>query len=144
MDDGAPQVRRLVLHGRPGSVSRCREFTRDALYDWGWLPAGDPAGRAAAEDVLLMVAELAANAMMHAGGLRELVLLHSGGGLRVELLDASPQPPAIRTDRRRGLPGGYGLLVVDRLARAWGSRPVPGGKAVWAEVAPPPGGSPRL
>jgi hypothetical protein len=136
MDDRPPQVRRLLLREKAGSVSRCRAFARDALQDWGWLGSADPAVAAAAEDVLLMVAELAANAAMHADGARELVLLRSPGGLRVELFDGSPEPPALRTDRRPGHPGGYGLLVVERLARSWGSRPLPGGKAVWVEVAP--------
>ena len=33
--------------------------------------------------------------------------------------------------------GGLGLRIVDQLAADWGVAPFPGGKTVWATVAPP-------
>ncbi|MEV8093125.1 ATP-binding protein [Kitasatospora sp. NPDC085879] len=133
------QVRRLALYETRGAVQHCREFTNEALRDWGWLPAADGERLAVAEDVLLMVSELVTNACLHAGGPRELVLHRTGGGLRVEVSDGSAEPPVLQTDRPRSLPGGHGLRVVDRLAVAWGSVPRPLGKTVWLEVEVPPG-----
>ncbi|WP_258024153.1 ATP-binding protein [Streptomyces bambusae] len=144
------QTRRLLLGGgTPGVVTRCRDFTRQALQDWGW-PVPDPDGgdedadladrMEAAEDVLLMVSELVTNACMHAGGPRELVLRLGPERLRVEVSDGSPEHPRRRPAADPAVPGGHGLTVLDRLARRWGSAPSTsawGGKTVWLEVAAP-------
>ncbi|MFE2722084.1 ATP-binding protein [Kitasatospora sp. NPDC059327] len=136
---GARQVRRLALYGSDGAVRRCRDFTRGALADWEWLPAHDEDRRAAAEDVLLMVSELVTNACLHvAGGPRELRLCWDGVVLRAEVVDPSPVAPLLRHPADPGRPGGYGLRVVNRLARAWGSLPEGEGKTVWLEVLAPP------
>ncbi|RGD57018.1 ATP-binding protein [Kitasatospora xanthocidica] len=136
---GREQARRLTLEGGPGTVRRSREFSRRALVSWQWLPAVDEDRRAAAEDVLLMVAELVANACLYApGGPSELRLHWDGARLRVEVADASPVPPRLRPSAGAGRPGGHGLRVVDRLSAAWGSRPEAGGKLVWLEVSRPP------
>ncbi|WP_426367557.1 ATP-binding protein [Streptomyces sp. E-08] len=147
MADGAAgpppgQVRRLVLHGSRGVVSRCRDFTARALADWGWIPADGEEAEERVEDVLLLVSEVVTNACLHAGGPEELVLRHGDGLLRVEVYDASPEHPHIRVPRSAALPGGHGLLVLNRLAGAWGSRdkgPGAVGKVVWLEIGAPPG-----
>lgn len=133
------QTRRLVLGGATaGVVSRCREFTRLALADWRWQErCGRPE---AVDDVLLLVSEVVTNACLHAGGPRELVLRHSPGGLRVEVSDDSPEPPRRRPPGDRALPGGHGLIVLERLARSWGSSPSGDGRAgktVWLELPGP-------
>ncbi|WP_405010204.1 ATP-binding protein [Kitasatospora sp. NBC_01539] len=133
----AGQIRRLALYGAGGAVQRCRDFTREALYDWGWLPTRPGDLPTVAEDVLLMVSELVTNACLHAGGPRELTLQRTADGLRVEVADNSLDPPRLRTGRPRTVPGGHGLLVVDRLSTAWGSEPGPVGKTVWLEVGAP-------
>ncbi|MDR3083211.1 MAG: ATP-binding protein, partial [Streptomyces sp.] len=56
------QVRRLSFDGQSGVVPLARDFARQALYAWGWLPATTADQRAAAEDVLLVVSELVTNA----------------------------------------------------------------------------------
>lgn len=134
---GRTQIRRLALYGSRGAVRRCREFTGEALHDWGWLPAPPGERLDVAEDILLMVSELVTNACLHAGGPRELVLCRSPDGIRVEVSDDSPDPPVLRTTRPRSEPGGQGLLVVDRLSVAWGCVPAARGKTVWMEVPPP-------
>ncbi|MFE7510896.1 ATP-binding protein [Streptomyces sp. NPDC057540] len=147
MADGAAgpppeQVRRLVLHGSRGVVSRCRDFTARALADWGWIPADGEEAEQRVEDVLLLVSEVVTNACLHAGGPEELVLRHGDGRLRVEVSDASPEHPQARVPRSPALPGGHGLMVLNRLAGAWGSQDkAPGavGKVVWLEVGAPPG-----
>ncbi|MCX5377347.1 ATP-binding protein [Streptomyces sp. NBC_00091] len=132
----AEQTRRLVLGGATaGVVARCRDFTRRALTDWLW-----PEGTEAEEDLLLLVSEVVTNACLHAGGPRELVLRHSPGLLRVEVSDHSGEPPVPRAARDRSLPGGHGLILLERLAKSWGSAPSPDGrpgKTVWLEVPAP-------
>ncbi|MQS16859.1 ATP-binding protein [Streptomyces kaniharaensis] len=135
---GPEQTRRLALGGSEGAVQRSREFSREALRSWHWLPAADDEQQAVTEDVLLMVSELVTNACLYApGGPRELRLSWNGHRLRVEVADASPVPPRLRPHADPGRPGGHGLRVVDRLARAWGSLPEGEGKLVWLEVPSP-------
>jgi hypothetical protein len=135
-------LRRLALTGPVlGTVGRCRDFTWQALVDWQWLPAFDAAGQAAAEDVLLVVSELVANACLHAGGPHELALHCDADRLRIEVADGSSRPPVRRPAGPPSAPGGHGLRVVDRLARAWGTAPDDQGKRVWAEISAP--ASPR-
>ncbi|MEU0395508.1 ATP-binding protein [Streptomyces sp. NPDC006208] len=134
---GHGQTRRLALYGTKGAVSRCRDFTHEALDDWGWTKSGDE--DVVVEDVLLLVSEVVTNACLHAGGPQELTLNQSGGRLRIEVADASPAPPRHRPPRALSQPGGHGLIIMDRLARTWGSEPRGTGKVVWLEV-PVPGG----
>jgi anti-sigma regulatory factor (Ser/Thr protein kinase) len=131
------QTRRLALFGAKGVVGRCRDFTREALEDWGWFEGADEDRQAVADDVLLLVSELVANACLHAGGPEELVLDLDQRRLRVEVVDASPVRPVPRRPGDVTQPGGHGLRVVERLAREWGSQPRGGGKAVWIEVDTP-------
>ncbi|MER6997922.1 ATP-binding protein [Streptomyces sp. NPDC000410] len=191
------QTRRLGISGTRGVVGRCRDFSRTALADWGWLPDSgsgssresepssygthgdtdasyggldrdsapdldvdfghdlgrdfgqdfdmdldedfdwDDERRAVAEDVLMVVSELVTNACLHAGGPTQLVLHCTAERLRIEVTDASPVPPRPRPRADPALPGGHGLVVLGRLARAWGSVPSGSGKAVWAEIAAP-------
>ncbi|MGD9485567.1 ATP-binding protein [Streptomyces sp. TRM70308] len=136
----ARQVRRLRLVGASGAVQRSRDFTREALRDWGWLPAPDPERQAAAEDVLLVVSELVTNACLHAGGPKEVRIARAAAGLRLEVIDGGGGQPAPRTPHQAGRPGGHGMFIVERLCRDWGVSYASdgGGKTVWAELAPAP------
>ncbi|MER6319643.1 ATP-binding protein [Streptomyces sp. NPDC001581] len=169
---GGRQTRRLLLRGGAGAVTRCRDFTRKALADWQWIPAPkdrqaeerehererDEDGRERdedererlrerVEDVLLLVSEVVSNACLHAGGPSELVLSHGAEGLLIEVSDRSPDRPVLRPRGDPALPGGHGLMVLERLSRSWGWRPAATGrtgKTVWLEVPlpwPPPHGA---
>ncbi|QKV94571.1 ATP-binding protein [Streptomyces sp. NA02950] len=133
------QVRRLHLIGASGAVPRARDFTREALRDWGWLPAATADQRAAAEDVLLVVSELVTNACLHADGPEELRVSRNAKVLRLEVVDLGTGTPAPRTPHRAGRPGGHGMFIVQRLCLDWGVvRNVEGsGKTVWADLAAP-------
>ncbi|MER7398178.1 ATP-binding protein [Streptomyces sp. NPDC000151] len=135
----AGQVRRLRLAGARGAVARGRDFARQALHDWGWLPAAGADQRAAAEDVLLVVSELVTNACLHAEGPEELRLRCNAKVLRLEVTDLGTGSPAPRTPHRAGRPGGHGMFIVQRLCLDWGVvRNADGaGKTVWAELAAP-------
>ncbi|BCM67345.1 MULTISPECIES: ATP-binding protein [Streptomyces] len=142
--DGMPrargrQVRRLRLEGESGVVPLARDFTRQALYAWGWLPAATADQRAAAEDVLLVVSELVTNACLHAEGPDELRLACDNKVIRLEVSDRGTGQPAPRTPHRAGRPGGHGMFIVQRLCLDWGVVRAPGtpGKTVWAELGAP-------
>lgn len=129
------QTRRLVLRGTPDAVAQCREFARRALVEWYWTSRDDAAGTV--EDVLLLVSEVVANACLHGGGPRVLLLHCAKERLRIEVTDNSPVGPTVHRRSDPRLPGGHGMLIVERLAREWGSVPADGGKCVWLEVALP-------
>ncbi|MDR3082189.1 MAG: ATP-binding protein [Streptomyces sp.] len=136
---GGRQVRRLSLNGRSGVVPLARDFTRQALYAWGWLPAAGADWRAAAEDVLLVVSELVTNACLHAEGPDRLEITCDRKVIRIEVADCGAGQPAPRTPHRVGRPGGHGMFIVQRLCLDWGVVRVPGvaGKSVWAELGAP-------
>ncbi|MET9887313.1 ATP-binding protein [Streptomyces sp. NPDC006430] len=121
------QRRRLSLAGVRGHVAKGRDFTRHALRDWGWD------GTETAEDTLLLVSELLTNASLHAGGCLELVLT-GGDVLRVEVFDGTTVLPRRHPAPQRGVPGGHGLYIVERLSDRWGAHTHQHGKAVWAEI----------
>ncbi|MET9319640.1 ATP-binding protein [Streptomyces sp. NPDC003038] len=130
----------LVLDGTTDVVTRSRDFTRRALTAWHWLPAEEETDRQAVDDVLLLVSEVVANACLHGGGPSSLLLDCTEDRLRVEVTDGNPAPPVpvrARPLTDPGRPGGHGLLIVERLARKWGSQPLPEGKCVWLEVPVP-------
>jgi hypothetical protein len=137
--DAAGHARRISLAGASGVVPLARDFTRQAMYDWGWLPSTTADRRASAEDILLVVSELVTNACLHGGGPDELRLHRAPKLLRVEVRDGGEGDPAPRTPHRAGRPGGHGMFIVQRLCLDWGVvRSADGvGKTVWAELGWP-------
>ncbi|PZH10113.1 hypothetical protein C1I97_14175 [Streptomyces sp. NTH33] len=108
------------------------------LTEWG-----HPRGTEAHDTVVLVVAELAANAVLH-GRVpgRDFALALSfeegRGVVRIEVTDTHPALPA-RTAPGPDEDGGRGLVLVDALAADWGVRDRLGpGKTVWAECATAP------
>ena len=86
------------------------------------------------DDVVLLVSELATNAVQHARTVFEVTLTLPPGRVRASVADDDPSLP------RRRLPGpsalsGRGLNIVRLLAIGWGAEPVSGvGKIIWFEV----------
>ncbi|MEU7056960.1 ATP-binding protein [Streptomyces sp. NPDC046197] len=136
---GRRQARRLSFDGASGVVPLARDFARQALYAWGWLPAASADRRAAAEDVLLVVSELVTNACLHAEGPDELAIACDNKVIRIEVSDRGTGQPAPRNPHRAGRPGGHGMFIVQRLCLDWGVVRTPGvaGKRVWAELGAP-------
>lgn len=86
----------------------------------------------AAEDVVLVVSELAGNAVEHARTPLTVALGCDGARVQVWVRDHSPEPPVLRStedDARRG----WGLRTIAELA-TWGWEPHAGGKTVWATI----------
>ena len=113
----------------PHSASRARQFVRRLL---GELP-DELVAR-----VVLMVSELATNAVQHAGGdAFELRVATQGrhDHVRIEARDSSDLLPA-PAHTGTGAGHGRGLHIVRQLAERWGWERVPGGKVIWFEVQP--------
>ena len=115
------------------SVGQARRFLLDRL----------PAGSADAADALvLMLSELATNAVRHAATEYEVTVRVSdeAGRVRVEVCDAAGGYPTPQ-DQAGDAPHGRGLHIVRTLADAWGvdmrrDRP---GKTVWFSSTLPAG-----
>lgn len=121
-----------VLPEGPTAAATARRVARQALAAWC-------APDEVVEACEIVVSELVANAVVHAGkagGPVELRLQPLAGAVAVVVHDASPAPPMRRT-ARTWEEHGRGLDLVERLASGWGYRRTPEGKAVWADIACP-------
>lgn len=97
------------------------------------------------DTVLLLVSELATNAVRHAATAFELHLSVEGSEVLVTVVDHDrTHPPRLR-DPAPHETSGRGLQIVDQLATSWGSQPMAGdSKGVWFRCGPPAetGGAP--
>ncbi|MFI2641077.1 ATP-binding protein [Streptomyces sp. NPDC018610] len=105
------------------------------LAEWG-----HPYGTETHDTVVLVVAELAANAVLHGRvpGRDFALSLSRDDGRGVVRIEVTDTHPALPTREAPGADedGGRGLVLVDALATAWGVRDRLGpGKTVWAECA---------
>lgn len=120
-----PRVVRTFAFSRDAPAV-ARHFAVGALHDWG---AGD-----LADDVALVVTELAANAIVHAHSGFTIVVSARGDLVQISVRDATPlpgaEPGAALVPARR-----HGLGVVDALASSWGVESLgSAGKTVWVEL----------
>jgi anti-sigma regulatory factor (Ser/Thr protein kinase) len=80
----------------------------------------------------LMVSELATNCIRHGGTPFDLMIDLSSKEVTVEVSDAGPGKPALRSPSPTD-PTGRGLRIVDQLSHQWGVETSPDhpGKRVW-------------
>jgi len=121
-------IQRATLSLGPGAdgASSARRQTRALLDEWG-------CDDTLVDDTLLVVSELVANAVLHAGNAVSVALVLCQDRVRVEVADASsvlPAPSSYDLDAHTG----RGLTLVGALAERWGAESQDGGKLVWAEV----------
>ena len=84
----------------------------------------------------LLVSELVTNSVVHAASGVELEVETEGGAVTVRVRDADTGPLVMRAGGGSELDeGGRGLLLVDRLAQAWGTEHHAGRKTVWFRLA---------
>jgi anti-sigma regulatory factor (Ser/Thr protein kinase) len=81
---------------------------------------------------LLLVSELATNAICHARSRYVVRLRLHPPTLRVEVEDQSLALPVLRPVDP-SLTSGRGIWLLERLASAWGTDSMPGGKRIWFE-----------
>ena len=106
-----------------------RHFAVGALRRWGIAGLAD--------DVALVVTELAANAVRHAHSGFTVVLSSRPDVVRISVRDASPLPPAGVSGSGSVLPVAplHGLGAVNAMASHWGAESLgSSGKTVWVEL----------
>jgi anti-sigma regulatory factor (Ser/Thr protein kinase) len=114
----------LTLHPHPRAAASARRFVAsvtEGLVD-------DERAR----DLEVMVSEIVSNGVLHAETTMELVVASYDSTIRIELVDRGPGSPQVRPEP--GPTGGYGLRIVEALARRWGVDNHPAGKIVWFEL----------
>lgn len=114
-----------ALAAETRAASRARDLTARTLRRWH---VTDPADTG---DIVLMVDELVANAVVHGTGPVHLALRIDGAVLTAEVGDADPATPAAPPGVPDWSEAGRGLLLVAALATEFGARPAPPGKTVW-------------
>jgi anti-sigma regulatory factor (Ser/Thr protein kinase) len=119
----------FALAGTPEAASEAR---RALLARNGALP------RAVRDDVLLLMTELVTNAVRHADGgpdrLVRLELRQRPGAVRVAVCDEGPGFVAEVKASGSDDIGGWGLLLVDRIADRWAVTSTATGTCVWFEI----------
>jgi serine/threonine-protein kinase RsbW len=130
-DPASAELVQTWFPGQASAVSQARRFVADVLGD------GFP-GR---DDVLLLVSEIAANAVRHSasgdGGEFEVAVSVAGDLVRVEVGDQGGTSEPQLTGEVAApdtLTGGRGLRIVDALATRWGHAGDGVGRVVWFEV----------
>lgn len=109
------------------TVGDARRFVSDTLSGW------DADGLS--WTAMLLVTELATNAVLHASTTYDVSLEQRGdGSLRLGVTDGSVRKPRAR-DYGADATTGRGLGLVGSLAMAWGTSALTNGKTVWCEIA---------
>ncbi|MGA5299534.1 ATP-binding protein [Nucisporomicrobium flavum] len=125
---------RLPAH--PRSVRAARDLVARACQAWQL--------NRIRHDAALVMSELAANAVEHAGTDAVATVVGDGSRLHLAVRDGDTRYPRF-TERKSGQLGrslgerGRGLRLVHAVAVAWGAMPARGGKVVWATVSPQTG-----
>ncbi|MFI0820234.1 ATP-binding protein [Streptomyces sp. NPDC021098] len=110
-----------ALRTSPGTAAVARDAVRELLD--GQRP---PVPAAALADALLVVSELATNALRHAGGITVFGCAVRDDALEVTVEDASDRRPTAHPADPR-MPGGHGWPLVCRLAAEVTVTGLPGG-----------------
>lgn len=116
----------LDLDPSPDQVAVARAFVRATLAEWDMTNF--------TEDALVVVSELATNAVLHARTpFRITVRVEDIATVWIEVADDNPRPP-VRAADELSATSGRGLHAVVALAQEWGIRSEDDGKVVWAKL----------
>ncbi|MEH1054262.1 ATP-binding protein [Micromonospora sp. CPCC 206171] len=106
-----------------GAARQARAMIADGCARWGVPQLTEPAS--------IAVTEMVNNVVAHARTPMTVRLAPRDSSLHLAVRDHSSRPPAYAGLAPLTSTGGRGLLLIDTVARRWGSTPVPNGKVVW-------------
>ncbi|MGW2486981.1 ATP-binding protein [Streptomyces sp. NPDC001606] len=117
-----------AFRGLAEEVAHARHFVASLLHEQG-----------SAEDAVLVVSELATNAVRHtrsgaAGGCFYVIVGFRSDLIRIEVVDQGGEGEPHLCDAAEQEEGGRGLLLIAGCAKNWGVKQWPDGRSVWAEL----------
>ncbi len=110
----------------PAAVDAAREaraLVIDGCGRWGVPDLAEPGS--------IAVTEMVNNVVAHARTPMTVRVAPRDSSLHLAVRDHSPRQPAFAGLAPLTSAGGRGLLLIDTVARRWGSTPLPDGKVVW-------------
>ena len=120
---------RLRVAGGPRAPERVRAWLQSAA---AWLP------EELERNLLLLTCELVNNSVLHGEAgeqdVIEVELSRTANGLRAQVSDSGPGFAPSGRDQALDEPGGWGLVLVDRMAARWGVERAER-TSVWFELA---------
>jgi anti-sigma regulatory factor (Ser/Thr protein kinase) len=116
-----------VFEPVPAQVRDARGFAASVLRSWG----------VDTDDVVLLVSELATNAVLHARSEFGISLSHEGDRVRVEVSDGNSRLPSFVTVPHDAN-SGRGLLLLQTVSGSWGVESHGNGKTIWFEMTVSP------
>jgi two-component sensor histidine kinase len=126
---GSSKALRLSIAGGPRAPERARAWLQTAA---SWLP--DEVER----NLMLLTCELVNNSVLHGQSseedMIEIELHRTDTGVRAEVTDSGPGFSPKERDKDLEEPGGWGLVLVQSIAKRWGVERE-GGTRVWFELA---------
>jgi hypothetical protein len=124
------RVQLTRLRPDAGSANAARGLIDVACEAWGFADLRHPSR--------LVISELVANAVEHAGTDMVVTVWRRRNGLHLTVHDGDARLPRMwpptRTDEARAPSGAHGLHIVDTLSAAWGALSTTEGKLVWATM----------
>jgi anti-sigma regulatory factor (Ser/Thr protein kinase) len=111
--------------GAPASSAAARRFVNATLETWGL--------QRYRADALLVTAELASNAVVHARTDFTVGIASRNGAVRISVRDQSKALPRSREAPPRA-PSGRGLVLIATICDRWGTELLGDGKLVWADL----------
>ncbi|MDO3702351.1 ATP-binding protein [Micromonospora sp. C28SCA-DRY-2] len=111
-----------------GAAREARQLVTDGCQRWGVPGLAEPG--------CIAVTEMVNNVVAHAHTPMTVRLAPRDSELHLAVRDHSARQPAYAGLAPLTATGGRGLLLIDTVARRWGSSPVPDGKVVWCVLHP--------
>ena len=126
---GSSKSLRLRIAGGPRAPERARAWLQSAA---DWLP------EEIESNLLLLTCELVNNSVLHGQAseedMIEIELRRTDTGVLAEVIDRGPGFAPKERDKDLDEPGGWGLVLVESIAKRWGVER-DSGTRVWFELA---------
>ena len=119
-------LEQIQLPPEPEAVREAREIAARLCAATALPPA-------VCETAILLTSEIVTNAVVHARTPAQVTILAAPIMIRVEVVDADPDLPAIKPPSAQRL-NGRGLHLVEACASRWGVEQRADGKVVWFEI----------